>query len=159
MPLAKQFAFLQILNSLQFKLEYLQFPVIYIFREKPSCCNNPSQPHGTINTRFDTPLKISKFSSFFEKSVMRAWKKSLVIAREERLGKNLARPSGEERKTFKFRRFSSGRHWEQVRMTRESLIGRRKCNGKVSRMSLEPWFRLRACISSVRSDRRSKVFS
>ena len=114
--------------------------------------------HRTINIRFDTPIKISKFS-FFEKSVMRAWKKSLMIAREERLGKNLARPSGEERKTFKFRRFSSGRHEERVRMTRESLIARRKCNGKVSLMSLEPWFRLRACISSVWSDRRSKVFS
>jgi hypothetical protein len=28
--------------------------------------------HRTINTRFDTPPKILKFSSFFEKSMMRA---------------------------------------------------------------------------------------
>jgi hypothetical protein len=91
---------------------------------------------------------------------MRAWKKSLLIAREERLGKNLARPSGEERKTFKFRRFSQGRHWEPVQITRESLIARRKCYGKVSPMSVEPWtwIRLRACISSVRSDRREQGF-
>jgi hypothetical protein len=33
-------------------------------------------------------------------------KKTLVIASEERLGKHLTHPSGEERKTFKFRRFS-----------------------------------------------------
>jgi hypothetical protein len=120
----------------------------------------PLEKHRTINTRFDTPLKISKFSGFFEKSMMRAWKNlSWSPVREERLGKNLARPSGEERKTFEFRRFSWRRHWEQVRISRESLIGRRKCDGKVSLMSVEPWIRLRACISSVRRDRRSKVFS
>jgi hypothetical protein len=34
--------------------------------------SNPGDGHRTINTRFDTPLKISKFSFFFEKSVMRA---------------------------------------------------------------------------------------
>lgn len=62
-------------------------------------------------------------------------------------------PSGEERKTFKqFRRFSRWRHWERVRMRRESLIARKKCDGKVSApMKIEPWFWLHTCIWSVRS--------
>jgi hypothetical protein len=121
--------------------------------------NLKGSEHRTIITRFDTDLKNLKNYKFSGESCDEGLKKISTENLKRGEEKTFRVSVVEKRKTFKFGRFSRGRHWEQVRMTGERSIARRKCIGKVSPMSVEPWIRLRTCICSVRRDRRRKVFS
>jgi hypothetical protein len=106
-----------LLWSLKLSIHLLQASSQAFFKMIISHCSH-CETHRTINTRFDTPPEILKFQVFW-KVCDAGLKKTLVIARDERWGKNLTRSRHRQHDNHA-RPIVALRPWDQLCVARYS---------------------------------------